>query len=153
MKKFLHHYCLAGFLLMSYSFNCQIPSVIKIKKNPYNFYFYQKGEKRDTISSAKGNEFYLIASDSLKSVLSIEIENGYLIKTANDSIYNFKYIKGMKYECIYKNTVRYHEKNSGPELKSLVNGVSSESPKKIIFYFKTNKESKPFLENRFYYKE
>ncbi|MCW3075511.1 MAG: hypothetical protein JWO32_120 [Bacteroidetes bacterium] len=125
---------------------------IKVKKTNTSFYFFQKGNKTDTISKNKGNEFYLIVNDSLKKTLTVLIDNGQLIKTLNDSVYTFKYIRGFNYECSFKPK----EIKSGElvqyELKTLVNGVSSQPARTIFFIFKKGAEARPFLENKFYYK-
>lgn len=125
---------------------------IKVKKVNTSFYFFQNGNKTDTITKNKGNEFYLIANDSLKKTLTVFIDNGQLVKTLNDSIFIFKYINGFNYECFFK---AKETKPGDPikyELKTLVNGVSTVPVHTILFVFKKGSEIKPFLEKKFYFK-
>ncbi len=153
MKKILHNFT----LILSFSFcvclSAQTINTIKVKKSQDKFYFYQKGNKKDTISKTEGDQFYLIVSDSLKKNLSIFIENGKLVKNSNDSLYFFKYIKGMRYESLFQQKESKLGTLPDYQYVNLVNGVSVQPVNTIIILFKLNKESKPFLENRFIYRE
>jgi len=145
----------------SYNLSCQNPQTIKVKKENENFYFFQKGISSDTISKNKGDLFYFVVNDKLKNNLIILIENGQFVKTGNDSIFKFNYIRGIAYECLFE---KIPEKSLGQpldkdhvnikyEFKCLVNGVSAEERNRISFRFKLKNEAVPFLENRFYYRE
>lgn len=152
MKKLLRHFYLLLFLSVCFFPSAQTVNTIKVKKSSNVFYFYQKGIKKDTISKTEGNLFYLIASDSLKKHLSISVENGQLLKTANDSLYLFKYVKGMKYECVFK-PVNKQANILSFEFKTLVNGVSQLSSNTIIISVTTESGKKPVLEDKFYFRE
>ncbi len=132
--------------------HAQKANPIKVKKANSSFYFFQKGNNTDTISKNKGNEFYLIANDSLKKILTVFIDNGQLIKTLNDSVFVFKYVKGFAYECFFKAKETRPGEPIKYELKTLVNGISSIPPHTIQFAFKKGSEIKPLLENKFYFK-
>jgi hypothetical protein len=138
------------FFILSYSAFCQVPTSIRVKKSDQKFYFYKKGEKTDTIQN--GSLFYLIADDSLKRVMSIDIENGYLSKTSNDSLFTFTYIKGMKYECVFNKFNSNPGVKSRLEFKAFVNGVATQPATTILFSFKVNSRPEALLENTFYYK-
>jgi len=145
------------------TFYSQIPQIIHVKKTDESFYFFQKGNSTDSISKTTGNTFYLIVRGKLRDRLVIDIENGQLLKTANDSIFKFHYVKGIAYECFFEKIIegnpiekRNKTKNKVTvtyEFKCLINGVSSEEKNKVIFRFKTKGDSEYFLENRFWFKE
>lgn len=127
----------------------QSPAAVKIKKYNSALYFYQKGTHTDTISKTKGNIFYLVANDSLKSQIHIFIENGQLVKTKNDSVFKFVYVKGMSYECFF---LKIFNENKW-KFETLVNGTTSERPDKVIFRVKKRNESVYLIENKFSYLE
>ncbi len=134
----------------------QTPEVIKVKKTNTNLYFFQKGNSSDTITKTKGNLFYLIVKDTLKNRLNIFIENGQLVKTNNDSVFKLNYVKGMAYECVFVKSVTTELKNkviTKYDFKCLINGVSAEESKKIIFRFRLKNEPNNLLVNTFYFKE
>lgn len=136
--------------MTSVCYYSQSPSAVKIKKYNSDFYFYQKGSRTDTISRSKGNYFYLVVNDSLKSQLSIFIENGQLIETKNDSLYKFVYVKGLSYECLFKKPTDIGQKW---QYEVLVNGTTPELPNKVIIRLKKREASKYLIENKFYYSE
>ncbi len=139
------------------------PTVFKVKKANESFYFFQKGNAKDTISKNSGDLFYLIIKDKLKKILYIHIDNGQLLKTDNDSVFRVNYIKGIKYECFFEKILAEgpdefpgkkndQEKNITYNFKCMINGVSNEEKNKIVFRFKVKDEALPFLENKFFYK-
>ncbi|MGZ4090654.1 MAG: hypothetical protein ACXVNO_08030 [Bacteroidia bacterium] len=141
-------------MFFTYSFvSAQVPQKIKVKKQKDQVYFYQKGNKTDTITRTSGNMFYLIVSEAMKGDISVFIENGQLLKTSNDSLYTFKYVKGISYECVFKNAGEGTQ-NQKPkfEYKVLVNGVTQEAPNTVVIRLKEKDEPGFFIENRFYYK-
>jgi hypothetical protein len=90
-------------------------------------YFFQKGNKTDTIQKNNGDIFYLVLSDSLKNRLAFMIDNAQLLPTANDSLVRLKYIRGIKYECFYTKVTGYKQNSVNDHryvLKNLVNGAS-----------------------------
>ena len=140
-------------LLTAVPANAQAPQKIRVKKQNEQVYFYQKGNKTDTITKTSGNTFYLTVSDAMKSDISIFVENGQLLKTSNDSLYTFKYIKGMSYESVFKNSEEgIQNQKQKFEYKVLVNGVTTESPNTVIIRLKEKEEPGFIIENRFYFK-
>ncbi len=145
------------------TFYSQAPQIIRVKKTDDSFYFFQKGNSTDTLSQTKGNAFYLIVKGKLRDRLIIDVENGQLLKTANDSVFKFHYIKGITYECFFEKVIagvplekRIKNKNTvtvAYEFKCLINGVSNEEKNNILFRFKTKGDSEYFLENKFYFRE
>ncbi|MCE3226889.1 MAG: hypothetical protein K0S32_1440 [Bacteroidetes bacterium] len=138
--------------------NAQPLKKIKVKKNQTKVvYFYQKGLKSDTIVKSKNDLFYLLLSDTLKDHIIIQIENGQLQKTANDSLFRLVYIRGINYESSYTKTlIVLDEMEAHPkkryDFKTAVNGTSSAPANEIHIQFKVKNMVKPLLENVFYYK-
>lgn len=127
---------------------------IRIRKDPTFIYFFQKGIKSDTI--ANHSLFYLVVPDSLKKSVSVYLDNGQLITTANDSIVQLNYIQSLKYECIYvskeESGVDPNSKRKSPELKTLVNGSSSHRLNEIFIRIINKAEDEVLLENTYYLK-
>lgn len=133
----------------------QEPPTIKVKKINSNVYFFPKNAPGDTIIKNKTDLFYLVVSDLIKSKTTIYVENGTFSRTDNDSIYKLNYISGISYECVfYKTTItnKKGEVKNGYEFKSQINGTSGQPKNQVLVYFKYESEVKPFIENRFYYK-
>ncbi|MCE3260816.1 MAG: hypothetical protein K0S12_2457 [Bacteroidetes bacterium] len=156
--RILHVLIITFFLCVS-QLNAQTVKKIKVKKPAENtLFFFQKGEKSDTIVKNKNDLFYLLVSDTLKSHLIIQIENGRLQKTYNDSLYQLVHIKGISYEAVYEKTpVVLDEMESKPgfryEFKSRINGVPSQPGNVIRVTFRSEKTTKLLPENVFYYKD
>ncbi len=150
-------------ILFLSDFYSQAPQIIHVKKTDDSFYFFQKGRSTDSISKTTGNTFYLIVRGKLRNRLVIDIENGQLLKTTNDSVFKFNYIKGIAYECFFEKIIegnplekRNKAKNTVTVkyyFKCLINGVSNEEKNKVFFRFKTKGDSEYFLENKFYFRE
>ncbi len=150
-------------LLTVFSANAQQPQKIRLKKEQSTVYFFQKGIKSDTIIKGGSDLFYLVVPDSLKPLLSILVENGRLVATANDSLVQFEFLKGLSYEGMY--VPKDHEsdqpglsaakdKHVPRVLKSLINGTAPTGgdEKKIRIRLLNRKEDKTLIENYFYYR-
>ncbi|MBA3663383.1 MAG: hypothetical protein H0W61_04140 [Bacteroidetes bacterium] len=130
----------------------QVPATIKVKKEKHTILFFQKGIKTDTLTRA--SLFYLVVDEASKNDLSVFVDNGQLVKTENDSLYMFRYIKGMNYECVFNSTGNTQKNSkSAFEFKALVNGVSAEPSNKIVIKLKMKNKDSSLIENTFYYKE
>ena len=146
----------AVFLFLTAALHAQPVKKIKFKKNASLIYFFPAGIKTDTLYKNKEALFYLLVPDSLKDLISIQVENGQLLPTANDSLVKFNYLKGFKYESLYvrKETNGFEETGSkAGEFKTLVNGVSTQPANAVNIQFYNKKEVKVVLENKFFYKE
>lgn len=127
---------------------------IRFKKTSSLIYFFQKGEKHDSITLNKGDLFYLIVSDSMKPFISIQVENAQLVSTQNDSLVRLNYVKGMNYESIYllvDYTSQTKIKEKQFEFKTMVNGVSTLKPEIIEIKCIDKREKSVLLRNDYYF--
>lgn len=135
----------------------QTPEKIKIKKED-GLYFFQVGQKSDTISAGKNDLFYLRLIGVTGCTTRIEIENGRLFKTANDTVFQLKNVPNLQYEHYFQDTTWVANKpfkgnNKCHKFISHINGANETSAShtiKIIFYNLYSKEA--ILSNTFYYK-
>jgi hypothetical protein len=129
---------------------------IKFKKTDPFIYFFQKGEKKDTLAKTLGDIFYLFVPDSLKNVISIYVENGQLLATNNDSLFRLHFVRGIKYESLFslKETRNTGNKDLEKfEFKTLVNGSSTLSENKIKVQIYNRVLNELVLENSFIYRD
>lgn len=155
-NKYIHIFILL-FSLNSSIFS-QIPDKIKVKKED-SFFFFQIGQKTDTISAGKNDLFYLKITGKLGCNTRIEIENGRLLKTKNDTIYQLKNIPNLQYEHYFQDSTFVANKNRPGEINdncrkfiTHINGANEAKGNtvKIIFYNINSKDV--LLSNTFYYK-
>ncbi len=139
---------------------------IKIKKEDYSLYFFQKGIKSDTITSQKNNLFVLKIGVSRRCNALIEVENGRLIPTNNDSIYQLSYMPHLNYRHFFKDSLSsseaYKTKNSSSKkpnispcsnFKTEINGSNNtDQSKQINITIKNKSNDSLYLSNKFYYR-
>ena len=138
---------------VAYKSASQTVDKLKFKKENSLIYFFQKGSKSDSISKSVHNLFYLVVPDSLKHQISIQVENGQLQKTANDSIVRLSYLKGIKYESVYtrKETNGFDSKPAkGYEFKTMINGLAEMPADSILVQFYFKKGNGLILANKFF---
>ena len=131
------------FAPISYS---QETTKIKVKKQNDIVYFYQKDLKTDTILKHKNNLFYFVLNDTLKHNTQILIDNGKFVSTENDSIIEFVFMPGLKYES------KFLKENGQLKFVSLINGTTSFNKNEITIKIISNTQDNPLIENKFYYK-
>jgi hypothetical protein len=127
---------------------------IKFKKDKSLIYFFQKGTKSDTLNASLEHFFYLVAPDSIKKNLSLEVENGQLMVTENDSLVKLTYLPGFQYESFYKsNEIKPGKKSTSEkfEFTTMVNGISILPKSKISISLINKKTGGLILENVFVY--
>lgn len=155
MKTFFIKYlkALIFFISLTYSARAQINLNFEVRKENEPIYFFQKGEKRDTLS--KSNMFYLLVSDLLKKDVLIQTENAQIRLTENDSLIRIQYLPGMKYECWYMDTENSQSLSNTNEvvLASFVNGTSQLALGKIQIKISKKKSEEVLIQNTFYYKD
>jgi len=131
---------------------------IRIKKED-SFYFFQLGQKSDTISPNKNDLFYLKMTGKLGCNTRIEIENGRLLKTKNDTVYQLKNIPNLQYEHYFQDSTFVANKNKPGATNdncrkfiTHINGANEAKGNtvKIVFYNVNSKNV--VLSNTFYYK-
>ncbi|MDO9000134.1 MAG: hypothetical protein Q7W45_10245 [Bacteroidota bacterium] len=145
-----------SYLFIFATTTAQTPDKIKFQKNSSLIYFFQKGTSKDSVIKNSSDLFYLVIPDSLKKHVVVYVENGKLIKTANDSIVKLNYMQGLKYESQFVINELPVEANSKSlkkkfEMISLINGASSYSKNKILIQIINKKEEKVVVENIFFY--
>jgi hypothetical protein len=141
--------CFTGIL------HSQNVETFKLKKNASLIYFFQKGNKNDTLAKDKSDLFYLLVPDSLKEYISVQTENAQLVATSNDSLVKLNYVKGLKYELLFQKEATVRRSGNRPKLYrciTLVNGVSTLQGNKIIIQIINKKENGLVLENVFFIK-
>jgi len=124
----------------------QTPTPIKVKKQNNLVFFYQKDLKTDTIWKYKNNLFYFILNDSLRHCTQILIDNGKFISTPNDSVIEFVFMPGLKYEA------KFLIENKQNTFQSLINGITQFNKNEIIIKVMSSKQDTFIIENKFYYK-
>ncbi len=140
---------------LSGTLSSQTPQKIKFQKNSSLIYFFPKG-KTDSVISTSKDLFYLVVPDSLKRSIAIYIENGKMIRSANDSIVQVSYMPGLKYESLY--VIKESKDPIDNKLKkefefiSLINGSSSYTKNKLLIQIVNKKEEKVVIENVYIYK-
>lgn len=150
-------------LFLFSSSHSQTTPTIKFAKGDKVFYFFQKGIKSDTISDKKNNLFYLIIPDSLKESISIQVHNGQLLATINDSIVQLNFIQGLKYESVCEPgesnfaTDNKQGRTNGNKKKSCylttrIDGTSTISGNKITIIIYNRRYNAKILENEFYWR-
>jgi hypothetical protein len=131
---------------------------IKIKKED-NFYFFQIGQRSDSISLNKNDLFYLKMTGKLGCNTRIEIENGRLMRTKNDTVFQLKNIPNLQYEHYFQDSTFVANKNKPGEINdncrkfiTHINGANEAkgSTVKVIFYNVNSKDV--LLSNTFYFK-
>lgn len=153
MKKSKCVYALLFLLVFPGKFYSQKLEKIKFQKDPSSIYFFYQGVKSDTLSKNKENLFYLLVSDSLKKDLVIEIDNGQLMVTGNDSLFKLNYIPGFKYESFYQKKQELGNppsKKSPFEFQTFVNGVSALVVNRIQIVLRHKMTGQMILENTFF---
>jgi hypothetical protein len=142
------------------------PEKIKIKKEDYSIYFFQKDIKSDTISKTSANLFVLKIGISRRCNALIEIDNGRLVPTKNDSIYQLVYMPNINYRHRFRDSAIVTEppKNKlSPAKKSTVSPCSvfktevngsgnSGLTKQISIRIKNNANDSLYLSNKYYYR-
>ena len=117
------------------------------------------GQKSDTISAGKNDLFYLKMTGKTGCNTRIEIENGRLFKTKNDTVYQLKNAPHLQYEHHFQDSTFVAHSNKPGQVNdnchkfiTHINGANEKDGKaiRIQFYNVNTKES--LLLNTFYYK-
>jgi len=128
---------------------------IKFAKDNSLVYFFQVDEKSDTISKNIADRFYFIVPDSLKSSTIISVDNGRLIQTKNDSILQFNYLPGLRYESLFlkKDFNALKEIPSKQfDFKTQVNGPCNLEKTKILIQVIDRKSDNILIENVYWWR-
>jgi hypothetical protein len=145
-------------LFISLFVKSQTPDKIKIQKEDA-IYFFQVGQKSDTVSANQNDLFYLKFTGSLKCNARIEVVNGRLFKTNNDTIFQLKKATNLQYEHYFMDSVFVGNKPD-PKMKnrdcrkfiSHINGAQEGNGKTITIQIYNLNNRETLLNNTFYYK-
>ena len=136
----------------------QTPETIKVKKEAA-LYFFQTGQKSDTISLNKNDLFYLKITCELRCQLRIEIVNAKLLRTQNDSIFQLKKMPNLQYEHYYKDSTFVANKPKSKatnencyKLITHINGANEGDGNTITIQIYNIYSRETLLSNKFYYK-
>ena len=136
----------------------QTPDKIKVKKED-EFYFFQAGNKTDTISSNRNDLFYLKITGATRCETRIEIVNGRLYKTTNDTIFRLKRNPNLRYEHYFSDSIfvaKHPKGQAKPEnchkFVTHINGAQEGDGNTITIHFYNINTRKTLLTNKFYYK-
>lgn len=139
-------------MMMSLFSQSQNVPVIKVKKNQV-IYFFQEGTKTDTLSFNKGTRFYLVVSDSLKEQTVIDVENGQLGKTTNDSIVELKFTPGIRYESFFSPGDNTKNSNTPTfEYRVRINGTATTEANRIRIRIIDRKKEEVQFETFYYFR-
>jgi hypothetical protein len=147
------------FLFICSVIRAQIPDKIKVEKED-DFYFFQAGNKRDTISANKGDLFYLKISGQTRCETRIEVVNGRLYKTSNDTIFQLKKNPNLQYEHYFSDSVFVEKADlKAPNARrrcnkfvTHINGALEGDGNTITIQFYNINTRKTLLTNKFYYR-
>ncbi|HWY09794.1 MAG TPA: hypothetical protein VN026_00640 [Bacteroidia bacterium] len=146
------------FLLISPFLTAQTSDKIKIKKEDA-LYFFQVGQKSDTISSDKNDLFYLKITGPLRCNARIEVVNGRLTKTKNDSIFILKKVPNLQYEHYFQDSTFIANKTKGKDMNencfkfvTHINGANEGNGNAINIQIYNINTRETLLNNKFYYK-
>jgi hypothetical protein len=146
------------FLIISLYSGAQTPDKIKVKKED-EFYFFQKGSKSDSISQGKNDLFYLKITGETRCQTRIEVVNGRLYKTANDTIFLLKRNPNLQYEHYFSDSIfvaKHPKGQTKPEncfkFVTHINGAQEGDGNTITIHFYNIETRKTLLTNKFYYK-
>jgi hypothetical protein len=151
------------YILYFIVFNCPVfifaqTDKIKIKKED-NFYFFQLGQKSDTIISGKNDLFYLKMTGKTGCNTHIEIENGRFMKTKNDTIFQLKNIPNLQYLHYFQDSTFVAHKSKPGEVNdnchkfiTHINGANEARATivKVVFFNVNSKDV--LLSNTFFFK-
>lgn len=157
MKIFRLAYFVSVFLVQGAG-SAQPTDTIRVRKAPGLIFFFQKSAAGDTVTKQKTDLFYLLVPGGLKADLSIQVENGRLQPTANDSLVRLEFMPGLNYEGLYvlaeeEAGITPKSKKQVRVLNSLINGTTASAQERRIKIRVINKrEGKLVLENVFYYR-
>jgi hypothetical protein len=94
--------------------------------------------------------FYLRVHDSLKEVFTLLSENAQFVAVSGDTLFQLRYIPGLRYEHIYKKS---DAGISGFTFHTLVNGASVAEKQRVIIQILNRRESGILLENKFIFRD
>ena len=136
----------------------QSPETIKVKKEAA-LYFFQTGQKSDTISLNKNDLFYLKITGKLGCETRIEVVNGKLLRTKNDSIFQLKKNSNLQYEHYFQDSTFVANKPKGKTMNencykfiSHINGANESDGRIINIQIYNINTRETLLSNKFYYK-
>jgi len=123
----------------------QAQEKIRFKKADRELIFYKMGAANDSL--ATNDEFLFLSGDSARDHLSLEVENGLLRTSKNDSILVFRHMPGMRYETFYQHTL-----NAGVRtclIKTVPDGASSLPHNSVRIIVRDRKKGLILIENQF----
>jgi hypothetical protein len=129
---------------------------IKVRKTDSEFYFFQQGRKSDTISS-NSNLFVMQIPKSKRCTYKIEIQNGQLLKTKNDTVFKLVKLNNLNYIHYYSDTLTTMKNSNAPDKCSkytvAIDGANNlNTPNIIRIRFVNSFNDSTILINKFYYK-
>jgi hypothetical protein len=144
------------FILVPFLFYSQTDK-ITIKKED-TFYFFQAGKKTDTISAGKNDQFFLKLSGKTSCTTRIEVVNGRLYKTNNDSVFQLKKAPNLQYEHYFMDSVfvaKPGDKKNQRDCHKFVthiNGANEGNGSEVTIQFYNINTRETILVNKFYYR-
>lgn len=153
---------LVGLLIVMHV-SAQKKDVLKVKKQQYDFLFYQADKKSDTIYPQKYNTFVLALPDSILFDTEIRVTNGRLSYNPRNSSFQLQFIPTMNYRHFVTDSVQLkgyepaeaevYKKSPKVFVNKLyvtqVNGSNSNTTRQIHVEFYNTKTGKVFLKNTF----
>ena len=153
MNKYILYFLIVSAL--SSTLHAQSFDIIKVKKENKLIYFFQKGLKSDTLYKAKNNLFYLLVPDTLKKTILLNIENGQIVKTTNDSIVKVNYVGGLSYDYLFEpdRTILNPGQTVVGTYRTLISGTSNLTPGKIRIKVVNSQTLRIIYEMEFWYSQ
>jgi hypothetical protein len=158
MNRCLHKYIFYLSIVFVHisSVQAQVTQTVTVKREDRPFLFFQKGHQSDTIVKSANDIFYLSVPDSLKEILTFVTENGQLVRTANDSLVQLKYLPGYRYlfefESVSEPLAQQQRAPKKGEYKTLIDGVSGLASGKILLRITNKRTGKIVYETTYWYK-
>lgn len=136
----------------------QVPGKIKIQKEDA-IYFFQVAQKSDTISANQNDLFYLKFTGTLKCNARIEVVNGRLFKTKNDTVFQLKKANNLQYEHYFMDSVfvantpgTKDQKRQCNKFITHINGAKEGDGKTITIQVYNIITKETLLNNTYYYR-
>jgi len=136
---------------IQFKLSSQSTEIFRVKRNNTIIYFFQKNDSSNIIKEKISDVFYFVVPDSLKEQIVLQIENGTFYTTNNDSLFRFKFLRGLKYELKFqKLTGKDSEANKKNYISTRVINGASVNPSNVVLFRVFNKHSQETLiENQF----
>lgn len=136
---------------IQFKLSSQSTEILRVKRNSAVIYFFQKNDSSNIIKAGDSDLFYFVVPDSLKEQLVLDIENGRFYDTGNDSLFRFKFLRGLKYEFKFlKSSINDSlTNNKHYNVTQVINGAALNRGNIVLFRIYNKRSQQILIENQF----